>query len=951
MEMIKVVYNDCNHIFRIAVGTIVLILMLFMEGTVTAVAADTEIVYDDGDTGSFVGTNDGYVIKVSSPFNKPFTITAVKIFGYRYGDDSWINLDIWDQDKNTIYHYTAMQSDYFTFDKSWADINIVNVVVDGDFYVFFSTDSSHPKEPGATGVEVGIDSNLPHENISYKAYSSNSVGFSNVLEPTTHGGNWMIRAVVNEGDSIVETNDNNIIVRKYDTSDLYRMSDWPMYRHDPLHSGVSGDIVEPPLEFLWEYHPEVEYDGSEEPPLYIHALDATTGDVKWKTNIGVVWSGKSSPAVMGNTIYVSSQDGYVYALDAATGDVKWKHFTAGGVYSSPAVLDGIVYIGSTDSYLYALDAQTGKEEWRSKIDEGGIYSSPAVFNGKVYLDIYEIVAETGKVKMYNGRYDNALGSPVIYNGAEYWSYEWAEYIYAIDIITKNENWNFKFEQKEVACGDVTVYKNVLYVASHTVQETYDEDKKSYLYALDATTGAKKWKREIDCIRCTPTISGDIVYIGSYMLDVDTGVEKGRIEKGGGDYVVAGGNLYRSTGGIAVVGDAVYAVGDVYAYTSPNAVIAPSTSYQSTSSTQETTAEPSDDAPAGTTTDMATEDAQIDKKGSTNWLIIAAPLLLIAIALFVVSKRKGKKEVPLTPAHTTRGTIDIKREYNVLPNNDLNLEITAANDTGYAVMDVKSILDYPPTLFSMKGSKVWSIGNLSPAESKTASYILTPLGCIHNEVLDAIITYQDHTGEKQTMEMQPLKVHCVCPFLKGKAMTSGEFARLADEIGSIEEGISFSGIGVEDVSDIIKKICVPRLHIIDEHEVDDTIVLNLAGESIGEKAYYLLTAVIQPYKEKDVTQIALRAYSDKPHGLHGFLNEIVGSVRHLIGSVQSAKEIGIIEETQVVNIIDSVVQRTSFGGMGQGANTKVNIKDSVVHRSNLDRGDRDSREVTDQKREL
>jgi glycine betaine/proline transport system substrate-binding protein len=722
-----------------------------------------------------------------------------------------------------------------------------------------------------------------------------------------------------------------------------------MYRHDPIHSGVSGDIVELPLEFLWEYHPEVEYDESEEPPLYIYALEATTGKEKWRTNIGVAWSGKSSPAVMGNTIYVGSQDGHVYALDASTGDVKWKHFTAGGVYSSPAVLDGIVYIGSTDSYLYALDAQTGKEKWISKIDEGGIYSSPAVFNGKVYLDIYEIDAETGKVKMYNGRYDNALGSPVIYNGTEYWSWDWAEYIYAVDIKTKNEKWSFKFEQKEVACGDVTVYKDVLYVASHT-QEMYDEDKKSYLYALDATTGAKKWKREIDCIRCTPTISGDTVYIGSYMLDVDTGVEKGRIGKGGGDYVVAGGNLYRSTGGVAVVGDTVYAVGAVCAYTSPNAVIAPRTSYQSSSSTQQTTAEPNDDN-AGTTTDAATEDAQTAKKGSTNWRLIAAPLLLITIALFAVSKRKGKKEVPLTPAPTTRGTIDIKREYDVLSNNDLDLKITATNDTSYAVMAVKSILDYPQTLFSMKGGKVRSIGNLSPDESRSVSYILTPNSCIHNEVLDAIITYQDHTGEKQTMEMQPLKVHCVCPFLNGIAMTSGEFARLADESESIEEGVSFSGISVGDVSDIIKKICVPRLHVIGEPEVDGTKVMYLSGESIGEEAYYLLTAVIQPYKEKDITQIALRAYSDKPHGLHGFLNEITASIRHLVGSVQSAKGIGIIEEKQVINIIDSVVQRTSFGGVGGGGSTEVNIKDSVVHRSDIGSGDHDSREVMGQKREL
>ncbi len=62
-----------------------------------------------------------------------------------------------------------------------------------------------------------------------------------------------------------------------------------------------------------------------------------------------------------------------------------------------------------------------------------------------------------------------------------------------------------------------------------------------------------------------------------------------------------------------------------------------------------------------------------------------------------------------------------------------------------------------------------------------------------------------------------------------------------------------------------------------------------------------------------------------------MNEISGSIRHLVGSVQNAREIGIIENTQVINIIDSVVQRTSFE---MGESGSVNIKDSVVQLSNL-----------------
>ena len=117
-------------------------------------------------------------------------------------------------------------------------------------------------------------------------------------------------------------------------------------------------------------------------------------------------------------------------------------------------------------------------------------------------------------------------------------------------------------------------------------------------------------------------------------------------------------------------------------------------------------------------------------------------------------------------------------------------------------------------------------------------------------------------------------------------------------------------------------------------MDATKVVHLAGESLGEKAYYLLTAVIQPYE--GITQVALRAYSDKPYGLHGFLSEMAGSLRHLVGSVQSAREIGVIEKKQVINIIDSVVQRTTFaGGVGEETSAAdANIEGSVMQRSRI-----------------
>jgi hypothetical protein len=170
--------------------------------------------------------------------------------------------------------------------------------------------------------------------------------------------------------------------------------DWPMFHHDPAHTGQADDTVEPPLELLWKYKTGdavfsspavadgVVYVGSWDADAHVYALDADSGALKWKykTVDGVF----SSPAVADGVVYVGSFDNSVYALDANSGAVKWKYKTGDYVSSSPAVADGLVYVGSLDAHVYALDADSGAVKW--KYETGGLVrSSPAVSDGVVYV--------------------------------------------------------------------------------------------------------------------------------------------------------------------------------------------------------------------------------------------------------------------------------------------------------------------------------------------------------------------------------------------------------------------------------------------------------------------------------------------------------------------------------------------------------------------------------------
>ncbi|MHC1599289.1 MAG: hypothetical protein ACXQS5_00475 [Candidatus Methanospirareceae archaeon] len=277
-------------------------------------------------------------------------------------------------------------------------------------------------------------------------------------------------------------------------------------------------------------------------------------------------------------------------------------------------------------------------------------------------------------------------------------------------------------------------------------------------------------------------------------------------------------------------------------------------------------------------------------------------------------------------------IEIKRGYEVLPDNNVRFGIRVINNSDFAISDVEVILDYSESLFDLEGSKIQKLGTIPPAVPRTAKFTLKPLGCIHKEEIAATMRYKDHQWNRHTLEMHPQEVHCVCPFLKEKSITREDFLSFLDSGYLEERGVNFEGIAVDKVVDFLYHTCKNKLYRVDEVPIENGTILYLAGDALGEKAYYLLTAVVKEYDS--VTQVFLRANSDKKYGLNGFLNEIMDNLRHLVLSAE-AREIGIIKKEQVINIIDSVVQRTTFAG-GEGR-ASANIEGSVVQHTEIREG--------------
>jgi len=207
----------------------------------------------------------------------------------------------------------------------------------------------------------------------------------------------------------------------------------------------------------------------------------------------------SSPVVWNGAVYFGSGDGNVYALDAASGQLKWKFHTGDVVHASPAIAGGTLFVGSWDSFFYALDAAKGKEKWRFKTGEDpnihnqvGIQSSAAVADGVVYFgcrdsNLYAVDAASGQKKWaFNNKGSWVIGSPAVGDGKVYFATSDTGSFYALDAKSGAASFSLNFKSWPLFSSPALV-GHMVYVGSH-------EGK---LIAIDTASQKTAWTFQTD----------------------------------------------------------------------------------------------------------------------------------------------------------------------------------------------------------------------------------------------------------------------------------------------------------------------------------------------------------------------------------------------------------------------------------------------------------------------
>lgn len=126
-----------------------------------------------------------------------------------------------------------------------------------------------------------------------------------------------------------------------------------------------------------------------------------------------------TPAVVGETVFVGTEQSGFFAIDWKESRVKWQFQTEGtaSIRSCPAVTKGHVIFGAQDRTVYSLDPKNGKKNWsrtlKSKIDSSPVIVGERVFVGATDGRLYGLDLASGEIKWEKELNGGIIGSPAV----------------------------------------------------------------------------------------------------------------------------------------------------------------------------------------------------------------------------------------------------------------------------------------------------------------------------------------------------------------------------------------------------------------------------------------------------------------------------------------------------------------------------------------------------------
>jgi outer membrane protein assembly factor BamB len=246
----------------------------------------------------------------------------------------------------------------------------------------------------------------------------------------------------------------------------------------------------------------------------LYALDANTGEEKWRYDTGGVLSGspnflfdrEDAKAQRKAVIVLDQSAGVLHAVDSATGKLLWKTDGVERCDGSPGVGGGRIVFGSCTAALHVYAAADGKHlrdieiSGDAQVAGGAAIDGDLIFAGVRSGSLICADAESGTIVWSSiESQEQTFSTPAVTSGKVIYSSD-NGFVYAITRADGRTLWSFK------AGGLPTspvVAKDKVAISSEGI-----------LYLLNLADGRKLWSQEISDEISSPALIGGMVVTGA-----------------------------------------------------------------------------------------------------------------------------------------------------------------------------------------------------------------------------------------------------------------------------------------------------------------------------------------------------------------------------------------------------------------------------------------------------
>jgi outer membrane protein assembly factor BamB len=214
-------------------------------------------------------------------------------------------------------------------------------------------------------------------------------------------------------------------------------------------------------------------------------VDAASGKQEWNFDLNIAME---SPAlVVGNAVYVATEETNLVALNATSAVLLWVAGELGPIESAPSYHDGRLFVTDGKGSIYCMNAKAYKQLWKARTSEGassrGAFpASPAIAFDHVYAlrddgTVFAVEEKTGTVAWSVPTGTPLRGSAAVAKvpGTPPSVYVTSPdgHLYVLDALSGKELW--RYDYGEPVSGIPVVIGHTVYTSSLKTGETFGID--------------------------------------------------------------------------------------------------------------------------------------------------------------------------------------------------------------------------------------------------------------------------------------------------------------------------------------------------------------------------------------------------------------------------------------------------------------------------------------------